>query len=319
MKTYKIVFTCQSVVNEIPNSQTIFGAICNILLQTKGKDALDEYISSLNTKAKMVHSSMFLNHTLPMIKKNVFSLEYINTLLGSVKAEDKLKVLESAKRYKQISSMSEMVYKNYVENNRIETLTIDLQEKSNDFEIKNGLLKYSNEKLNTEMDSILLTRNGFPEKENDKTLFYSNAIYYPKGTEFCIYVKTEENVDYLKSIFNYFEYFGVGSRRTVGDNSFRLERIEEWNQSSDMESKLVLSHYIPNDEEVDYSNSFYKLTSNVYRTSKNYAGGYVSGRFMHLMEGSFMRFLENKEYYGKVLETSVNGKTVYHYAIGFVL
>lgn len=32
-----------------------------------------------------------------------------------------------------------------------------------------------------------------------------------------------------------------------------------------------------------------------------------------------MRFLENKEYYGKVLETSVNGKTVYHYAIGFVL
>ena len=86
-----------------------------------------------------------------------------------------------------------------------------------------------------------------------------------------------------------------------------------------MESKLVLSRYIPNDEEVDYGNSFYKLTSNVYRTSKNYAGGYVSGRFMHLMEGSFMRFLENKEYYGKVLETSVNGKTVYHYAIGFVL
>ena len=38
------------------------------------------------------------------------------------------------------------------------------------------------------------------------------------------------------------------------------------------------------------SNSFYKLTSNVYRTSKNYAGGYVSGRFMHLMEVSFMRF-----------------------------
>ena len=77
MKTYKIVFTCQSVVNEIPNSQTIFGVICNILLQTRGKDALDEYISSLNAKAKMVHSSMFLNHTLPMIKKNVFSsLEY---------------------------------------------------------------------------------------------------------------------------------------------------------------------------------------------------------------------------------------------------
>ena len=145
MKIYKIVFTCQSVVNEIPNSQTIFGAICNILLQTKGKDELDEYISSLNTKAKMVHSSMFLNHTLPMIKKNVFSLEYINTLLGNVKAEDKLRVLESAKRYKQISSMSERVYKNYVENNKIEALTVDLQEKSNDFEIKNGLLKYSND------------------------------------------------------------------------------------------------------------------------------------------------------------------------------
>ena len=145
-----------------------------------------------------------------MIKKNVFSLEYINTLLGNVKAEDKLRVLENAKRYKQISSMSERVYKNYVENNKIEALTVDLQEKSNDFKIRNGLLKYSSETFDMEMDSVLLTRNGFPEKENDKTLFYSNAIYYPKGTEFCIYVKTEENVDYLKSIFNYFEYFGVG-------------------------------------------------------------------------------------------------------------
>lgn len=77
MKAYKIVFTCQSVVNEIPNSQTIFGAICNILLQTRGKDALDEYISSLNTKAKMVHSSMFLNHTLPMIKNEFFLMSIL--------------------------------------------------------------------------------------------------------------------------------------------------------------------------------------------------------------------------------------------------
>ena len=60
-----------------------------------------------------------------MIKKNVFSLEYINTLLGNVKAEDKLRVLENAKRYKQISAMSERVYKNYVENNKIEALTVD--------------------------------------------------------------------------------------------------------------------------------------------------------------------------------------------------
>lgn len=42
-------------------------------------------------------------------------------------------MLENAKRYKQISAMSEMDYKNYVENNKIEALTVDLQEKTNEF------------------------------------------------------------------------------------------------------------------------------------------------------------------------------------------
>ena len=51
METYKIVFSSASVINEIPNSQTIFGAICNILLQTQGKEAFHSYIDSFNQEA----------------------------------------------------------------------------------------------------------------------------------------------------------------------------------------------------------------------------------------------------------------------------
>lgn len=319
MNIYKIVFSSQSVINDVPNSQTIFGAICNILLQTKGKEEFEEYIHSFDTEAKLIHSSMFLNHMLPMIQKNVFSLDYINTLVRSVEPNEKLKMLEKAKTYKRIKYVSENIYRHYFESNHIDELTIDLQMKRDDFVVYNGVLAYKEENLAFDYDSILLTRNGFPEKENDKTLFYTNAIYYPKGTEFCVYVKTSESVDYLRSIFQYIEYFGIGSRRTIGDNSFKFERIEGVKLGSDRLHKLILSRYIPNENEVVFENSYYQLTSNIYRASKEYSGGYVDGKFTHIMEGSYMKVNENKAYYGKVVKTKANGKDVYHYAIGFVL
>lgn len=319
MKTYKIVFSSQSVINEIPNSQTIFGAICNIILQTQGKEQFDEYINSFGTEAKMVHSSMFMNQTLPMIKKNVFSLDYINTLVNGVNPNEKLKMLEKAKQYKRIGYVSESIYNTYIENDKVNELTKDLQEKSEQFQIVDGILKYKKDELNSQFNSVLLTRNGFPEKDNDKTLFYTKAMYYPKGTEFCVYIKTNEDEDYLKSIFQYFEYFGVGSRRTIGDNAFKFERIENVEKDNLCLQKLILSRYIPNENEVDFEQSFYQLASNIYRASKGYAQGYVAGKFRHILEGSYMKVNENKDYYGKIIKTQANGKDVYHYAIGFVL
>ena len=45
MKEYKLVFKPLSTITNIPNAQTIFGAICNIIVNTQGEEALNNYIS----------------------------------------------------------------------------------------------------------------------------------------------------------------------------------------------------------------------------------------------------------------------------------
>ena len=319
MKIYKIVFTNQSVINELPNSQTIFGAICTIINQTQGENDLQAYLKSFDSIPFFVHSSMFLNGTLPMLKRNLFSLNDVNEMVNASANSEKLKLLESTKKYKKISYMSEKIYKEYILNDRFEALKKDLLQHPSDFKLNNGILSFDDEELLNDVSSLIRTRNGFPEDGNDKTLFYSSMTYYPKDTEFVIYVKTNKSVDYLKSIFECFEYFGIGSRRTVGMNSFHFERIEQVSLSVNKESKLLLSRYIPYGEEVDLSKSYYQLASNVYRSSKEYVGGFVSGKYIHFLEGSWMHFTEDKEYYGRVIETQTNGKKVYHYAIGFTV
>ena len=315
---YKIIFTSQSVINELPNSQTIFGALCTILLQTQNEEIFKEYIESFKEQPKFIHSSMFLNGTLPMVKQSLFSLDDVNEMVSVSASSEKLKILESTKKYKKISYMSEKIYDTYISENQLDILKKDLLKNPDQFSLTNNILSFKDETLLTEVSSIIQTRNGFPEKGMDKTLFYTPIIYYPKDTEFCVFIKTNESEDYLKDIFKYLQYFGIGNRRTVGMNCFRFERIEEVNFKSS-QNKLLLSRYIPNLDEVELSQSFYHLSSDIYRSSKEYVGGFVNGKFIHILEGSWMNALEDKEYYGKVIETEVNGKVVHHYAIGFMV
>lgn len=319
MKIYKAIFTSQSVINTLPNSQTIFGAICTILNQTQGEQALNEYIDSFDHNAMFIHSSMFLNHSLPMIKRNLFSLDDINELVNTSTNSEKLQLIEKTKKYKKIPFVSEKIFDTYIAKNKIETLKKDLLQNPNHFLLDHSVLSFKEEQSFTEGASTILTRNGFPESGIDKTLFYTPSIYYPKETEFCIYLKTDQSIKYIENIFKYFEYFGIGNRRSVGMNCFKLEGIEPISLPSSKENKLLLSRYIPNKNEVSFKESNYQLSSNIYRSAKEYTGGFVSGKFIHILEGSWMKILEQKDYYGRIIETEINGKKVYHYSIGFLV
>ena len=78
MKEYKLVFKPLSTITNIPNAQTIFGAICNIIVNTQGEEALNNYISSFNNQPLFIHSSMFPLNMLPMVHYNIFDIDYIN-------------------------------------------------------------------------------------------------------------------------------------------------------------------------------------------------------------------------------------------------
>lgn len=319
MKIHKVIFTSQSVINELPNSQTIFGAICSILDQTQGDKSLNEYISSFSTSAKFIHSSMFLNQTFPMIKRRLFSLSDVNEIVKTSENNKKLDVLGSIKKYKKISFVSRKIYETYISEGKLNDLKIDLLEKPSSFSLNNSILSFSDESILSNTLSNIMTRNGFSENGIDKTLFYTTNIYYPKETEFCIYIKTEETKKYLEDIFKYFEYFGIGNRRSIGMNCFQLKRIEEIDLVSSSENKLLLSRYIPNDNEVDFDSSYYEISNDIYRGSKAYTGGLVNGKYIHILEGSWLKTIEDKEYYGRIIETENNGKKIYHYAIGFLV
>lgn len=319
MKVYKAIFTSQSSINELPNSQTIFGAICSILDQTQGNTSLNEYIDSFNTSAKFIHSSMFLNNTFPMVKRGLFSLNDVNEMVKASANDKKLEVLELTKKYKKIQFISQNIFEKYISEGKIDDLKKDLLNDPNRFLLNNAILSLMDEDILSEVSSNIMTRNGFSDNGVDKTLFYTTSIYYPKETEFCIYIKTKMPLEYIESIFKYFEYFGIGNRRSIGMNSFRLERIEKVDLPSSKENKLLLSRYIPNENEVDYESSYYQLSNDIYRSSKAYTGGLVNGKYIHVLEGSWLNMNEDKEYYGRIMETENNGKIVYHYAIGFTV
>lgn len=318
MKTYKLVFTCQSIVNQIPDSQTLFGALCNIIKNVNGEEALEEYLHSFNEEPLFVHSSMFYNGTMPMIKKNIFSLAFVNNMVKKFDSKERLSVLENLKKYKKIKYISEQIYQKYIIEKDENILKQDLLEYEEKFKLNDGILMFNDEKLDIVQKSVLMTRNGFVDSENNKSLFYSPHIYFDSKSEFCIFVKSKKDKEYLRKIFGYLEYFGIGNRRTVGMNIFHLERIEETKLSSKENYKLILSKYIPQDE-VIFEKSYCQLDNEIYRASKDYANYAVVGNFIHVVEGSYLYMKEDKNYYGKVIETECNGKKIYHYGIGFAL
>lgn len=322
MKTYKAVFSSQSILNDIPNSQTIFGAICTILSETQGEEALSEYIESLNTKEpKFIHSSMYLNGYLPMVKRSVFSLKEVNDLVKKSQNKDKLLVLADTKKYKKLSFMSYEIYKKYISKGKFDELKTDVLTHKDQFSIENGVFRLKDEDSSSLVNSVRLnlTRNGFPKEKDslEKSLFYTTAQYYKNGTEFVIYIKANVEKEYLENIFKYLEYFGIGNRRTVGNNCFRFERIEDFKFEESKDYKLILSRYIPEDSEADFNSSYYVLTNDIYRASKNYGKGFIDGQYVHVLEGSLMKMNNEEEFYGRIKETDADGKKLYHYGIGF--
>ena len=104
MKTYKVVFSCQSSINDLPSSQAIFGAICTILLQTKGEAEFNRYINSFKeNNPLLIHSSMYQDNMYPMIKKNIFTTDIVNQIIADTSPIDKINIFETLKNIKRLN------------------------------------------------------------------------------------------------------------------------------------------------------------------------------------------------------------------------
>lgn len=321
MVLYKLLFTTNGPLTCIPNSQKIFGAVCTVINAVKGPDQLQSYFQSFDEEPFLIHSSMFLNGTMPMIKENIFDIEMVNKMIGSQSPEKKLDVLSNMKIYKKIRTVSDRVFTDYILHDRINDLKQDIF-KGNKLTVIDNHLAYAEEKqkFSKSSQSFFRVRKDVMNEESDEgRLFRDKAEYYPKDTEFKIYVKTTLKEEELKEIFSYFHYFSVGNKGSIGRNLFTLQDIIKIDLKSDSERKMVLSAYIPMKNEFEADESSYELNSVNYIANPKRKGSIYTRKISHIAEGSVMKFKTHQDYYGKVISYALGEERQYHYGIGFVV
>lgn len=311
MKLYKLTFKCISSMTKIPDAQTIFGAVCSIIKYTQGEDNLQRYFESFQEEPLFIHSSMFLDGLMPMVKVGLISIDEKNKQVNDLPANERLTYLSRLKKLKKVSYVSLDIYNKYIVCDDFSGLKTAIL--NNEISIENGVL--SNKVSCFDKVEELIVHNNHEDQSDERRLYFDDNIYYSEDCRFCIYVKTN-NIEYVKEVFKYSPYFGFGSRVSVGKNCFQLEEIHEVNDIIQCSNKKVLlSKCISN--EFDLKESSYIIDSTVYSGSKSYSSN-VIGRFNRFVEGSYMKVKENKDYYGKLIKCN-NGKTIYHYGIGFTL
>lgn len=322
MRTYRLIFSSISILNQIPDAQTIFGALCGIIKKRDGEERLNNYLESLKTDDPwFIHSSMYPIDLFPFPAKNIFSLEFVYRQVQSKSSEEKLEVISKFKKYKRLKYISLKILNEYVVSGRLKHLEKDLLSEPQKFLIleEEGILCLSDESVHFEKMIQLTTRNGAREESLDKDLFYESQIFVSKNQRFQILIKTNLDIDRIKRYFEMFEYTGIGANRSIGMNGFHLKKVEEICFEKKDKSVYLLSKCIPQDGEFDYSRSYYHVDSRLFRGSKTYASGDYIGRFTRLLEGSLCMPAEEKEYYGQLVSVEVNGKVVDHYGIGMVV
>lgn len=319
-KEYCLIFKPLSTITRLPDAQTIFGSICNILLNTKGDEAFNQYIDSFSNKPYFIHSSMFPLGMLPMVNKNIFSIDYISTNVLKQEVRNQLAYLQKMKELKKIMYMDYNIYNDYISNNNFDALQKDLVNGKLFFK-ENCLIKENEDNIypmNLQLLTHVKKQGYYNNNDEANELYYDSAIYCHPSLKFCIFVKTENDIKEIKEIFKYARFFGFGSRSSVGKNCFELIDFQEINLKPSENHKLLLSKSSL-DDSYKLNNSHYQIESKLYRPSKYYLNTKFIKRMNLFKEGSYLNVEEDKEWYGELLKFEVDGKPLYYYALGYVL
>lgn len=326
MKTYKATFSMPGVCTRIPDAQTLFGAFCRGILISQGEDRLKEYLDSFESQPWLVHSSMYPDHFFPAPKQAVLTLDEIQKKIHSqTSGADKLRLLSQMKQYKKYRYVSEELFSRYVRNGKLEDLAEVLEMNGGSVKVRQekGLSILSADKKDKkepfEMKRVSRGRSGSLKVSGDRDLFFREELFFSGSSRLCLYLKASIAKEEVEAILKMLELTGAGPLTSTGVNGFVLESLEEMKSEPACDKVCLLSGCIPAEDEFDLEESHYDVESSLYRTSFEYAGDAFVGRFVKLEEGSIMKVLDQKEYYGQLVETQTKGKPIYHYGIGFVL
>ena len=322
MNLYKVEFVCESRVNRLPDAQTVFGSLCQILKSIYGESSLEEYLHSFDSEPWLIHSSMYPEKLYPMIKKSLYSVGIVNHLVKNAEPQDQLKALSDCKKYKKIRYISEKLFQDYILSDQSNKLNQDIMETMERFNLENNILQYSDENLDFKSETKLSTRVTIDKMDRaegkERSLFYDTDLFLEPGQKLYMLVRSSKPIEELEQLFSWVDYFPMGKRGSTGKDLFRYLGVKQIQESSNAKYKILLSKCLPQEDDFVMEKSYYTYTTAMYRSAKAYQN-HIIGTIRKIDEGSLMYTQEQKPYYGKVLPIQGEQGIIYHYGIGFVI
>ncbi|MCF6464269.1 type III-A CRISPR-associated RAMP protein Csm4 [Clostridium sp. Cult1] len=327
MNIHKISLTPYGSMTTLPDSQTIFGAMCWSIRELYGEDELEELLNNfIDHKNKFVVSSSFIKGLFKAPVMNWATLEEIIDIGNKMDIESSQLAIRG-KQLNKMEYMSEKVFKDYLEGelDRKEVVE-DILTRKGKFHISESILQYKDEKIGAidyyEENSRRNFINRMSGTTDEGKLFYYNRSFLKPNTNLYFLIKTED-IDYFSPVFRYMSDNAIGGDRSIGVNGFKVIHEGIFNYTKNIEENVLLSKYIPYYEEINWEKSMYNISIGNYKIESRhdfFGKDILKSQIGYIVEGSRIVLRQNKEIYGRLpIVKEINNKEIRHNGLGFFL
>lgn len=315
MKTFRIQLLLNGPLTYLPDSQTLFGALCYLLESAMGKDELESFLHLVHQKKKkFAVSSVFLHDTLPFpigIEPSPIAKEEMNP-------ENYTKL----KKTKRIRWMSRRLFELYKKDMKQFNQFFYQQMTKGEYHFfeKLELLVHREERPSfsqIEIKKYVATRNHVSLIEEEKDLFYTSKIYFSKDTMFDVFLYcTEDRMLWIEKALQQSRYITIGGKRSLGMNLFEFHNLEEY-QFSESKQKVLLSKGHINLQDVDLNQAFYRISIRDNKNDNRFSAYRYKTPILVFEEGS--TFVTEAKVMGALVPEDFLEGTIYQNAMALLV
>jgi len=299
-KLYSVLYKPRSVFKEIPNSWTIFGAICWYYRILYSKEELESLLENFENKPKfLVSSPTFIKNDIEFFRKP--------NLGGSIVFKDDSEYREY-KKFKKIQLVDK------------QTLIEILEGKIKD---NNDLFKKTKDKIvdeivsNTVFPHVSINRITFTTDESK--FFIEKSYSINSFLKFYILFIDENLIEKLKPVLKILYFSGKGISRGIVEFIEFKEEIELSKYIKEKSNKIYLLSPSFYDEKFDLENSYYDIitTLGIVDNYFDFKKLIIKGKFIYLSDGSIIHIKNISDYYGSSSFIQYNFNKIYQYGYSF--
>lgn len=341
MKTYQIKLAPLSSFQDIPKSDTLFGAICWGIKRIYNESKLIDILGDFQENPSFILSSAF-----PYIEyggesnvsfyPKLVTIGLTNSDINEL-AETKLEKVEVITQYKKFKKAE------YVSLSIFEKMLNGISEKDIFQEYNRKGIKLEWKLLMTEKEhtDFFRTSTSTPTLKNE--LVQKNAIdrltmstgeegqtfyqeeYFSSDTFKLHFLLKTDEIDFLKPVFRYLEDKGIGGNRSTGKGRFKIDIIGEMTlpDVDNSQTFVSLSRFIPFGTEINLLSEITCYEIFPYRSKVDSEAEFKGEdiwktRVMYLKEGSLLEAIERKEFYGRVpVVKEIGDNKIYQNGLAF--